>query len=213
MTKWTPVLSDTDLPAYRAIADALASDVREGRLAPGDRLPTQRELAELLEVSIGTVTRAYTEAERRGLVSAEVGRGTFVRNLELEGVLSGQPGDAAGGIIDLSLSYPIESENPDLAAALRVIADRADVSQLLRYEAPRASERHVNAGVAWLRACGLTVSPDVVSITVGAQHAISVRSRIRAIWCSLTKSLSRVSSGPRDITAFDCKASRWTKRG
>src|SRR5262245_2490322 len=80
MTIWVPDLSNLRGPRYLAIADALASDIRSSRLSPGDRLPTHRELAYQLGVTVGTVTRAYGEAERRGLIGGEVGRGTFVRS-------------------------------------------------------------------------------------------------------------------------------------
>ena len=43
------------------------------------RLPTHRDLAYRLGVTVGTISRAYSEAERRGLIGGEVGRGTFVR--------------------------------------------------------------------------------------------------------------------------------------
>src|SRR3546814_8105519 len=77
MTKWTPTL-EAEGPRYLAIADALARDIAAGRLKAGDRLPTHRDLAWRLGVTVGTVSRAYGEAERRGLTSGEVGRGTFV---------------------------------------------------------------------------------------------------------------------------------------
>ena len=44
MTNWTPNL-DPQLPRYLAIAQAIAADLESGRLSPGDRLPTHRELA------------------------------------------------------------------------------------------------------------------------------------------------------------------------
>ena len=43
---WTPDLKRWGKPHYLAIAEALADDIRTGRLAPGMRLPTQRALAE-----------------------------------------------------------------------------------------------------------------------------------------------------------------------
>ncbi len=76
---WQPDLAQQRGPLYRAIADALASDIRAGRLPVGTRLPTHRDLAWNLKVTVGTVTRAYAEAQRRGLVTGEVGRGTYVR--------------------------------------------------------------------------------------------------------------------------------------
>src|SRR3546814_3530167 len=74
MTKWTPTL-EAEAPRYLAIADALARDIAAGRLKAGDRLPTHRDLAWRLGVTVGTVSRVYGEAERRGLTSGEVGRG------------------------------------------------------------------------------------------------------------------------------------------
>src|SRR5471030_347885 len=79
MTNWLPDLAKFAGPRYRAIAEALAADIRDGVLAAGTRLPTHRDLAYRLGVTVGTVSRAYAEAERRGLIGGEVGRGTFVR--------------------------------------------------------------------------------------------------------------------------------------
>ncbi len=176
MTTWVPTLTESRDPLYLAIAKALVSDASEGRLRPGDRLPTHRQLARRLGVSIGTVTRAYVEAERRGVI----GRGTFVRNLEPEGVMGTalwrgvSGGMGRGDIIDLSVSYPIDAEAPDLAAGLRSVAERPDVLQLLRYESHHVTERHVEAGAKWLRNFGLAAKPEEVIVTVGAQHAFTV---------------------------------------
>src|SRR5258708_5871253 len=79
MTTWLPDLAQLRGPRYRAIADALAADIANGRLSTGARLPTHRDLAYQLHVTVGTVSRAYAEAERRGLIGGEIGRGTFVR--------------------------------------------------------------------------------------------------------------------------------------
>ena len=64
---WQPDLANRSKPVYLAIADAIADDVRSGRLAAGHRLPPQRALAVRLEVDLTTVSRAYGEARRRGL--------------------------------------------------------------------------------------------------------------------------------------------------
>ena len=79
MTLWQPKIEDRRGARYLAIADALAEDIRSGALNSGNRLPTHRDLAYYLGVTVGTVSRAYAEAERRGLTYGEVGRGTFVQ--------------------------------------------------------------------------------------------------------------------------------------
>ena len=75
---WVPDISGADGPIYLAIADAIETDIGTGALARGDRLPPQRELAYQLGITLGTVTRAYREAERRRLLRGETGRGTYV---------------------------------------------------------------------------------------------------------------------------------------
>src|SRR5260370_15285480 len=108
MTNWLPDLSRFSGPRYRAIAEALAADIRDGRLTPGTRLPTHRDLAWRLHVTVGTVSRAYAEAERRSLIGGEVGRGTFVREAASARVLSFvRPQPARADFIDLSFNYPI----------------------------------------------------------------------------------------------------------
>src|SRR5690554_4680616 len=120
---WLPDLNGQTGPRYAAIAEALARDIRSGRLARGERLPTHRELAYRLGVTVGTVTRAYAEAERRGLIEGEVGRGTFVRDPQATALPSFamvEHGGAAGSEaepVDLSLNVPARPEGDELLAA------------------------------------------------------------------------------------------------
>ena len=174
MTIWSPDISASSDPIYIAIAKAIGADIASGRLRPGARLPTHRELAEALNVSIGTVTRGYVEAMRRGCIRGETGRGTFVRPSGPERPPLPSTLDANAGLIDLSLSYPIYCEDPDLAAALSALVERMDVSRLLRYQSAHAQTRHLEAGVSWMRRLGLDTEPDSVVITAGAQHALDV---------------------------------------
>lgn len=61
---WVPQLSEFSQPMYLSIADALARDISNGVLSEGDRLPTLRELASTLNVTPGTISRAYSEIGR-----------------------------------------------------------------------------------------------------------------------------------------------------
>jgi DNA-binding transcriptional MocR family regulator len=65
-------------PLYRRIVELVERGVVRGALAPGFRLPPERELARSLHVSRATVVSAYRELEAKGLVRGYVGRGTFV---------------------------------------------------------------------------------------------------------------------------------------
>src|SRR5690348_3384564 len=109
MTIWLPKLEQRSGPLYLAIADQLARDLAAGRIKPGDRLPTHRELAWKLGVTVGTVTRAYAEAERRGLIAGEVGRGTFIRERGVDLPAAGQVAD--DDFVDLARSFPADTRS------------------------------------------------------------------------------------------------------
>src|SRR6478736_74882 len=79
MTDWVPDLEPILGPRYLAFVFALDADITAGRVKPGMRLLPQRDMAQRLGLSVGTVSKAYAEAEQRGLISGEVGRGTFVQ--------------------------------------------------------------------------------------------------------------------------------------
>lgn len=66
------------IPFYRQIIDQVKSAIASGRLEPGQRLPTVRQLAVDLSINPNTVGRAYTELELTGLVETQMGSGTFV---------------------------------------------------------------------------------------------------------------------------------------
>ena len=68
---------DSDTPLYRQLHAELASLIRSGRIANGERLPSVRQLARELGVSLITVVQAYQVLAADGLVQATVGRGTF----------------------------------------------------------------------------------------------------------------------------------------
>ena len=63
---------------YQQIVDGLKREVSEGRLKPGQALPSFRQLAEDLLVSVITVKRAYEDLEREGIIYRRQGLGTFV---------------------------------------------------------------------------------------------------------------------------------------
>ena len=72
------VRPESDQPIYEQIAAQVIYAVAEGALAPGELIPSVRELAEQLLVNPNTVARAYQELERQGVVEARRGRGMEV---------------------------------------------------------------------------------------------------------------------------------------
>ena len=172
---WVPSLQDSGLPRYQAIVVAMKEDISSGELEPGDRIPTQRALAKTLGVALGTVTRAYAEAERHGLIRSRGARGTFIAGADGqrdEGTL-GIP-DPTSSVIEMSVDLPLHGEDPDLAPVLRDIAKRNNSGELLRYHAVAGTARHRDAGVAWAARFGVETSSDRVVVCAGTQHALTV---------------------------------------
>ncbi|MCP5419062.1 MAG: PLP-dependent aminotransferase family protein [Gammaproteobacteria bacterium] len=171
---WHPELPNSTQPRYLALADALAQAIQEGSLTPGVRLPTHRDLAERLGVTVGTVSRAYSEAERRGLIRGEVGRGTFVRK-PTDTVSFGY--HATGNdVIDLSLNRPTVGQQhaEALRQAQNAILEQARCAELLTYQAAEGLPAHREAGAQWMRQNGVDARADRVLVTSGGQHALYV---------------------------------------
>lgn len=176
MTTWSPSLDSYSGPRYLAIADALAADIAAGDLSPGDRLPTHRDLAWRLGVTVGTVSRAYAEAARRGLVSGEVGRGTYVRGPLASGPhfdVGRDDGDAP--LIDLGVAMPAPGVvEPLIAPTLQALAKDPAIAALIGYQPAAGRPEHRAAGAAWLARRGLHVSPDQVVVTNGGNHGMNL---------------------------------------
>ena len=66
------------VPIYVQLKDAIYTAVRTGSFRQGTQLPTVRQLAVELRINANTVSRAYMELEREGVISSQQGRGTFV---------------------------------------------------------------------------------------------------------------------------------------
>ncbi|MEO7999081.1 MAG: GntR family transcriptional regulator, partial [Gemmatimonadaceae bacterium] len=67
-----------DLPIYRQIMRQIMDAIAGGRLQPGERLTSHRELSEQLVIAPLTVKKAYDELEALGYIESQRGRGTFV---------------------------------------------------------------------------------------------------------------------------------------
>lgn len=65
---WNPKIIDTDRVLYVSIADAIERDILAGVLKANEKMPTQRYLAKIIGVNLTTITRAYNEAKKRGLI-------------------------------------------------------------------------------------------------------------------------------------------------
>lgn len=71
-------LSRGGVPIYLQLRDQILRALGEGRLRPGDQMPTMRQIAVALRIDLNTARRAYDELEAMGVIRLERGRGSFV---------------------------------------------------------------------------------------------------------------------------------------
>jgi len=69
---------NSGVPMYRQIVSQIRRAAATGRIRPGDKLPSVRELSQTLEISPITVVKAYNELDHLGAIETRRGRGTFI---------------------------------------------------------------------------------------------------------------------------------------
>jgi len=191
MTIYTPHIEDRHGPKYRAIADAVSDDIRDEIIAVGAKLPTHRDLAYRLGVTVGTVTRAYSELQRRGIAGGRVGSGTYVLDqirkrqvfpvigVSNKEILSGS-GDRAllnqpdANSTDLSMNRPPPGPEAEaLAVTLSELANAEGLATLTQYNPAPGLSHHRAAMASLANTIGLDAEGDDMILTSGAQHAMA----------------------------------------
>lgn len=171
MTDWVPTLAAIEGPRYLAFVRALEADITSGRVKPGMRLLPQRDMAQQLGLSVGTISKAYAEAEQRGFISGEVGRGTFVQRRRPEA----RAYASSEATISLALNVPpYTGEDDVIASVLADIVADGEMSNLLGYLPHQGVRRHREAMATWLASLGVTADADHLFVTHGGQHALSI---------------------------------------
>lgn len=176
MTLWNTSLETSETTRYAALADQIETAIQNGELSPGEKLPTHRKLADDLKVTVGTVTRGYAEAERRGLVNAIVGSGTFVSTGHQASVKFGHLNPFESQEIDLSLNLPIANQPaPGIARVMQQISeDSTRLNQLMLYQQEQGLSQHRQWAANWLDSLGVKCESANISVTAGGQHALSL---------------------------------------
>lgn len=151
--------------------------VREGQLRPGDRLPSERDLAEQLQVSRASLREALRALETAGIVESRHGGGTYVRDFFDQGIISplalvlSASGDIVGDLWEVRIIF-----EPAIAAQAAVRAKLTDIECLQRivgqqgdtFDTPDGNERAVALDrefhSALARASGNTVAVRVIEL-------------------------------------------------
>ncbi|WP_425647173.1 PLP-dependent aminotransferase family protein [Agrobacterium leguminum] len=191
MTNWLPDITEGDGPIYLRLADSIEGAISDGILQAGSKLPPQRNLAYDLGVTIGTISRAYALIHERGLVSGEVGRGTYVNERKTPAPsLPMEPATAAFGstrhAVDTSAEFRLNTTAaPDVGQsaliARHIEAVTREHPQDITNYARSFPDNWCMAGVRWLSQNGWSPKPENIVSTLGAHAAVmSVMSAMTA---------------------------------
>ena len=187
---WKPTLPHSKKALYLTLAEELENDIHAGRLRPGTKLPPQRELADFLDISLSTVTRAFRLCTNKGLLSGAVGSGTFVSydvNTSTL-ILPKTPADVP--LIELGSIMPETLPQKEAGDLLQKMLLEAEQKKLFQY-CYKEANRYKTAAAELLKQVNLSVSnPEQLLFASGGQNALS------AIFCGLFRPGDRIGIDP-----------------
>ena len=166
---WTPEEKSLPRPCYLSLANLLEKDIRSGKLAPGTKLPPQRELADYLDINFTTVTRAYNLCRGRNLIYGSAGRGTFVA------ALPGVDGDENENakLLDLGVVNGFDTVNRQIIEATEAVLKKGYLEKLYSYPASLGHLHQRAAAMQWMKEFDVASDENHIALFSGSQNAIS----------------------------------------
>jgi 2-aminoadipate transaminase len=187
----------SETPLYRQLASFIHDLVKTGRLAAGDRLPPTRDLAGQLGLNRTTVSAAYEVLESDGLITGQVGRGSFIAaqscttqaHAGLDWVRFFEssppspprvPNFSGSGVTSFAASRPSEDLFPldDFRESAETVLGGPDLSSILQLGSPGGHEPLRRYLLDNAKAEGLARSGDDILITNGCQQALDLLCRV-----------------------------------
>jgi 2-aminoadipate transaminase len=188
----------SESPLYRQLFEQIAAQIRSGRLARGERLPATRELAGSLGLNRTTVSAAYEMLESEGLISGQVGRGSFVKgagpapaatgeSVDWNGLLersenfvAGPGGGWGNAVISFAVSRPSQDLFPldEFRATCATVLGRRDLADILQLGSPSGYEPLRRYLMDEARRQLVAGPGDDLLITNGCQQALDLIGRV-----------------------------------
>ncbi|GAB3022757.1 aminotransferase-like domain-containing protein [Bowmanella dokdonensis] len=186
---------------YRQVADIIRDMQHNGTLKVGDRIPSLRQLADTLNISVPTVKQAYEELERIGLVISRPKSGYFLSGRQVQGAVPRKPKLAARalpvsrqqlieeihgavhtpGTLPFGICNPVAAlpSNKALARTMRRVMSMAG-EQAIGYGAFAGFEPLRRQLAYRYLQMGMQVDPAQIVITNGAQEALTISLKMLA---------------------------------
>ena len=111
-------------PMYKQVTDQIKNAIAAGDLRPNDKLPSIRELAEALKISVITIKRAYLDLESKGYILTRAGLGSFVADIDRDRLRQEKLSEfktALKGILATGAKFGVKAD--DIARLIREIRE------------------------------------------------------------------------------------------
>ncbi|MGG1519391.1 PLP-dependent aminotransferase family protein [Paenibacillus oryzisoli] len=169
---WKPSIDKTQKPIYKVLAMQLKQDIFNGVLLPGTRLPSQRELADYLDLNLSTISKAFKMCELKGLLSAAVGSGTYVSYDALSNAYLLED-TKPGHLIEMGATLPDNASYEPLLLQLKSMLQETDYEKWFGYGRAGENLWQKDAALKLIRRGGLITTVDRILFANGAQNAIA----------------------------------------
>ncbi len=200
--KPTPIqLGDTSqAPLFAQIVDQVKQLVATNRLKPGERLPTVRELADFLQVSPGTVVRAYLDLEKQGIIQSRRGAGTVVSasvgNADVSTLRRGRLSNIMSGSILEALTLGYGPDEVEAAFSVHLARWREE-RQRMAAATPRRRSRGRGTGMV------IVASHDLaLNLLISQLKQSDPRTSVEVTYAGSLGSLMALQEGRADLAGI-----------
>lgn len=168
---WKPDKAALRPPISLSLMQQLEEDIRSGALPPHTRLPAQRELAEYLQVNLSTITRVLKLCEKKGLIYANVGRGTFVSPSASLPYPSFQGNEES---VVLDEIKPFYQYNPLILQTAAAVLNDRDAARLFQTRQSSTARLQKMAAQKWLSLFHISAAPEHILLASGTRSALAL---------------------------------------
>ena len=174
MTIWLPDPAKLKRPVYKSLQGLIIDAIDAGDLHPGDRMPTHRDFAYRMSISVQTVSRTYDALCKLGYLVGEVGRGTFVRMRDASETPMPFLPNRQEELIDLSILKPVTaSVHYDvMQQGLQELSGNLTKDLVKAFRPEEAFRDHAQVACQWLKGHKLEVDRRNLIFTNGAISAL-----------------------------------------
>lgn len=173
MLTWRPDKNKLNRPIYKSLVRQLEDDILSNKLQENTQLPSQRELADYLDLNFTTVGQAYKYAIGKELLYTNTGSGTFVSPHAFDSITISN-NKVAEHIIDFGLVSSFDQCNDLIDPFIQSISQNTNITGLLNYQEPRGTNFQLRTALNWLQTQGVDVNLDEIAIVSGVQNGLAV---------------------------------------